>query len=98
MSVDFDWDRLHAGPGQDALVRSTAKGRLVALLTVASLLAEALAVSRVLPHARPPLTPDAAVFQHMGWFLANGGSLYVDMWEPKLRRAPSSRGRRRVPR
>lgn len=34
--------------------------------------------------ARPPMTPDAGIFQHLGWYLTRGGRLYVDAWEPKL--------------
>ncbi|MFB6224741.1 MAG: DolP-mannose mannosyltransferase [Haloarcula sp.] len=30
------------------------------------------------------MTPDAAIFQHLGWYLTQGGRLYVDAWEPKL--------------
>lgn len=33
---------------------------------------------------RPPMTPDAGVFQHIGWYLTRGGRLYVDAWEPKF--------------
>lgn len=33
---------------------------------------------------RPPMTPDAGIFQHIGWYLTEGGCLYVDAWEPKL--------------
>ena len=33
---------------------------------------------------RPPMTPDAAIFQHIGWSLTEGARLYVDVWEPKL--------------
>lgn len=33
---------------------------------------------------RPPMAPDAAIFQHIGWVVARGGRLYVDAWEPKL--------------
>jgi hypothetical protein len=35
-------------------------------------------------YERPPMAPDAGVFQHIGWHLTNGGRLYVDVWEPKL--------------
>jgi hypothetical protein len=34
--------------------------------------------------ARPPMAPDAGIFQHLGWYLTRGGRLYVDAWEPKL--------------
>jgi len=34
--------------------------------------------------ARPPMTPDAGIFQHLGWYLTRGGRLYVDAWEPKF--------------
>lgn len=33
---------------------------------------------------RPPMAPDAGIFQHIGWLITNGGQLYVDAWEPKL--------------
>jgi hypothetical protein len=33
---------------------------------------------------RPPMSPDAGIFQHIGWVLTRGGQLYVDAWEPKL--------------
>jgi hypothetical protein len=33
---------------------------------------------------RPPMAPDAGIFQHIGWLLTRGGRLYVDAWEPKL--------------
>ena len=37
-----------------------------------------------LGHDRPPMEPDAGIFQHIGWYLTEGGRLYVDAWEPKL--------------
>jgi hypothetical protein len=37
-----------------------------------------------LSSARPPMAPDAGIFQHLGWYLTRGGRLYVDAWEPKL--------------
>lgn len=37
-----------------------------------------------LQFARPPMAPDAGIFQHIGWYLTQGGRLYVDAWEPKL--------------
>jgi len=40
-------------------------------------------LSVTLAHERPPIIADAAVFEHMGWYLANGGRLYAEMWEPK---------------
>ncbi|WP_424004819.1 DolP-mannose mannosyltransferase [Haloarcula salina] len=30
------------------------------------------------------MAPDAAIFEHIGWYLTQGGRLYVDAWEPKL--------------
>lgn len=33
---------------------------------------------------RPPMTPDAGIFQQIGWLLTQGGRLYVDAWEPKF--------------
>jgi hypothetical protein len=30
------------------------------------------------------MEPDAGIYQHIGWYLTNGGVLYVDAWEPKL--------------
>ena len=33
---------------------------------------------------RPPMTSDAAIFEHIGWYITHGGRLYVDAWEPKL--------------
>jgi hypothetical protein len=27
---------------------------------------------------------DAGIYQHIGWYLTNGGALYIDAWEPKL--------------
>jgi hypothetical protein len=30
------------------------------------------------------MTPDAGIFQHIGWYLTRGGRLYVDAWEPKF--------------
>ncbi|WP_318568636.1 DolP-mannose mannosyltransferase [Salinigranum marinum] len=30
------------------------------------------------------MEPDAGIYQHIGWYLANGGTLYIDAWEPKL--------------
>ena len=37
-----------------------------------------------LDSTRPPMAPDAGIFQHLGWYLTRGGQLYVDAWEPKL--------------
>jgi len=37
-----------------------------------------------LDFARPPMAPDAGIFQHLGWYLTRGGRLYVDAWEPKF--------------
>ena len=37
-----------------------------------------------LDSTRPPMAPDAGIFQHLGWYLTRGGRLYVDAWEPKL--------------
>lgn len=37
-----------------------------------------------LGYSRPPMAPDAGIFQHIGWYLTRGGRLYVDAWEPKL--------------
>ncbi|MDS0220520.1 DolP-mannose mannosyltransferase [Haloarcula sp. S1AR25-5A] len=30
------------------------------------------------------MAPDAGIFQHIGWYVTQGGRLYVDAWEPKL--------------
>nr|WP_230458904.1 MULTISPECIES: DolP-mannose mannosyltransferase [Haloarcula] len=37
-----------------------------------------------LDSTRPPMAPDAGIFQHLGWYLTRGGRLYVDAWEPKF--------------
>ena len=37
-----------------------------------------------LTDARPPMAPDAGIFEHLGWYLTQGGRLYVDAWEPKF--------------
>jgi len=37
-----------------------------------------------LGYDRAPMTPDAGIFQQVGWYLTRGGRLYVDVWEPKL--------------
>jgi hypothetical protein len=37
----------------------------------------------VVGHDRPPMVPDAGIFEHTGWYLAHGARLYVDIWEPK---------------
>lgn len=37
----------------------------------------------VIGHDRPPMTPDAGIFQHAGWYMTRGGALYLDVWEPK---------------
>jgi len=34
--------------------------------------------------SRPPMAPDAGIFQHIGWYVTQGGRLYVDAWEPKF--------------
>lgn len=45
---------------------------------------QALQIWRLLTrYERPPMTPDAGIFQHIGWLLTEGGRLYVDAWEPK---------------
>ncbi|GCF14282.1 hypothetical protein Harman_22170 [Haloarcula mannanilytica] len=30
------------------------------------------------------MAPDAGIFQHIGWYVTQGGRLYVDAWEPKF--------------
>lgn len=34
--------------------------------------------------ARPPMAPDAGIFQHIGWYVTQGGRLYAGAWEPKF--------------
>ncbi|RKS81786.1 dolichyl-phosphate-mannose-protein mannosyltransferase [Haloarcula quadrata] len=41
-------------------------------------------VTITLDSTRPPMAPDAGIFEHLGWYLTHGGRLYVDAWEPKL--------------
>lgn len=62
-----------------------AKHHWVSFIMVTSLGVQALGLFRlVLRYDRPPMTPDAGIFQHIGWYLVHGGRLYVDAWEPKL--------------
>jgi hypothetical protein len=57
----------------------------VTTLVVLTVLIEFVEVWRLISaYERPPMAPDAGVFQHIGWYLTNGGRLYVDVWEPKL--------------
>ena len=55
------------------------------LLVAFTVLVEVIEVWRLISgYERPPMTPDAGVFQYTGWYLTEGGRLYVDIWEPKL--------------
>lgn len=85
MSVDFVENRIRSFTGRDIHVYPVIEDHLFGLLAVAALLSQTMAVSRVVfRYSRPPMTEDAAIFQHMGWYMVNGGALYADMWEPKL--------------
>jgi hypothetical protein len=56
-----------------------------AVLAVVALCIEAIPVWKVtLAAERPPIAPDAALFQHAGWYLTNGARLYADVWDVKL--------------
>ncbi|WP_435064337.1 DolP-mannose mannosyltransferase [Halobaculum sp. EA56] len=50
---------------------------------VTALLQVTLLARVLLAYTRPPMTPDAGVFQQIGWYIAHGGRLYVDTWDPK---------------
>jgi len=58
--------------------------RWLTALAVVAMAVEALPVWNVtLDSGRPPMTPDAAVFQHAGWFLTTGARMYADVWDVK---------------
>jgi hypothetical protein len=69
----------------DRFVPDTGRRTVLLALGAVALAVELLTFGRlVLGADRPPMTPDAAVFQHAGWYLTEGGALYLDVWEPKL--------------
>lgn len=56
----------------------------MAVLVGVALAVESLFAVRITTaHRRPPITQDAALFQHAGWYLAHGGRLYTDVWDLK---------------
>lgn len=58
---------------------------LLALPVVATALVELCVLATVtFGSRRPPMTADAALFQHVGWSLSRGSRLYVDVWDIKL--------------
>ncbi|MFB6295636.1 MAG: DolP-mannose mannosyltransferase [Halobacteriales archaeon] len=57
--------------------------RWVATLLAVGLLAHLRVLWPVFRYPRPPITADAAVFEHAGWYITRGGRLYLDVWEPK---------------
>lgn len=38
----------------------------------------------VLQPGRLPVRPDSGIFQYAGWYMAQGGTLYTEIWEVKL--------------
>lgn len=65
-------------------LRSMVDRPWLVLLGATAFLVEMTAYLRtVIGHARPPMTPDAGIFQHAGWYMTRGGALYLDVWEPK---------------
>jgi hypothetical protein len=79
-----------ASPGSQWLseavpdLRSLVDRPWLVLLGATAFLVEMTAYLRtVIGHDRPPMTPDAAIFQHAGWYMTRGGALYLDVWEPK---------------
>lgn len=54
------------------------------LATVVALLAEGVAARRTFgQYPRPPMSIDAAFFQHAGWYVTTGAVPYVDVWDVK---------------
>lgn len=85
MAVDSVENRIQSFTGRDIHLYAVVEDNLFGLLAVVALFSQATAISRVVfRYPRPPMTEDAAIFQHMGWYMVNGGVLYADMWEPKL--------------
>jgi hypothetical protein len=57
----------------------------LAVLLLSSIAIQVVQAWRLIAgYDRLPMTPDAGIFQHIGWYLTEGGRLYVDAWEPKL--------------
>lgn len=55
------------------------------MVGVILLAAQVSVLARVLwLKGRPPLRADSAIFEYAGWYMANGASLYTDIWEIKL--------------
>lgn len=53
-------------------------------LAVTGLIVQALFAWRIIgADRRPPMTRDAALFEHGGWYIANGAAMYHDIWDPK---------------
>lgn len=73
----------------DALSTVTIGGRERSIgwlhsLAVVAIAVQAISTVRIFARpGRPPLNADAAVFQHGGWYITQGGIPYVDFWDPK---------------
>lgn len=64
--------------------RDSGGERFLALLVSLTVLAQAYVAWVVMAgHSRPPMTRDAALFQHAGWYIANGAAPYRDVFDPK---------------
>jgi len=70
--------------GRRELLDDLVKNRFVALLASLGVLAHGYVVWAVVAgHSRPPMTRDSALFQHGGWYIADGAAPYLDVWDPK---------------
>lgn len=67
-------------------VRTVAREHWAVWLAIAGLAIQLVTLWRVLqpigPGAYPPLK-DSLIFEYIGWYLTEGGRLYVDVWEVK---------------
>jgi hypothetical protein len=59
-----------------------ARRPVVVSTALAAALIAAVALPRVVQQ-RPPIGPDAFIFEYGGWLIANGGKMYVTFWEIK---------------
>ena len=69
----------------EPLLPARVSNHLLTVPAVATLLTQLYFVATItLGSRRPPMQPDAGIFEHAGWYLTHGARLYVDIWEPKL--------------